>query len=315
MAKTQKITVFYSWQSDSPKKTNLNPIREALKSAAANIEKTHTDIEIVPDEATRSTSGSPNIPLKILEKIQTCDVFLADITTITSVRAKRACPNPNVSYELGFAVAELGWDRVILLFNRAYGSFPEDLPFDLIQQRVGTYHLVEADPKTERNKLDELVKAAILAVIGKNPKRPAELRGIAPEKLRHDQDVTNMSWLMSKIHLPTLDNHINELPHKITSRALWFWEGFKGVVASSLFNLHDLVLSAAVDKLMLAWQTALCPRRAIRQQIRDKPYLHKSLGPATSSEAQEDLESDRQSTLRHGRSARYSPKTPARELR
>jgi hypothetical protein len=141
MAKKQKIVVFYSWQSDSPKKTNLNAIRGALKSAAANIEKTHTDLEIVPDEATRATSGSPNIPLKILEKIQACDVFLADLTTITPVRARRACPNPNVSFELGYAVADLGWDRVILLFNQAYGSFPKDLPFDIIQQRVGTYRL------------------------------------------------------------------------------------------------------------------------------------------------------------------------------
>jgi hypothetical protein len=102
-----------------------------------------------------------------------------------------------------------------------------------------------------------LVKAAILAVIGKNPKRPAELRGIAPEKLRHDQDITNMEWLMSKIHLPTLDEHINELPQKITSRALWFWEGFRVVVASSLFNLHDPVLCGAVNKLLHGWQTAL----------------------------------------------------------
>jgi hypothetical protein len=65
----------------------------------------------VRDETTRDTSGSPNIALKILEKIQAADVFVADITTVTAPGAKRPCPNPNVGYELGYAVATLGWDN------------------------------------------------------------------------------------------------------------------------------------------------------------------------------------------------------------
>lgn len=64
------------------------------------------------DEATRGVFGSPNIVAKIHEKIELCDVFVADITTVTSPRAKRSCPNPNVGYELGFAVAHIGWDFV-----------------------------------------------------------------------------------------------------------------------------------------------------------------------------------------------------------
>lgn len=257
MAATKTVRVFYSWQSDSPRKTNLNAIRGALKAAATKIAKNRPDLEIVPDEATRGTAGSPNIAMKILEKIQGADVFLADITTITSSGAKRPCPNPNVSYELGYAVCELGWERVILLFNEALGDFPKDLPFDIIQQRASPYKLAETDPNSAGKPLGDFLANAILAVVGLNPKRPAELRGLRPEKLRHDHDVTNMEWLMSTLHLPTLDAHINELPHSITNRALWFWEVFKGVVANSLFNLYDPVLKAAVDKLFFAWQTAI----------------------------------------------------------
>ena len=42
MIEPKKITIFYSWQSDSPK-----------------LSKTHPDLKVVPDEATRGTSGSP----------------------------------------------------------------------------------------------------------------------------------------------------------------------------------------------------------------------------------------------------------------
>jgi predicted nucleotide-binding protein len=257
MAQKKKVIVFYSWQSDSPKKTNLNAIRNALKAAAKAIEVSHPDLTVVSDEATRDTSGSPNIALKILEKVAAADVFLADLTTITSPRAKRPCPNPNVDYELGYAVGELGWDRVILMFNTAFGKFPGDLPFDIIQQRASPYKLVEADPHSAHKPLEDLVKAAILAVISKNPKRPSELRGLSPDKLRHDQDVTNMKWLMSNVHVPTMDTHIEELPHRFTDRALFFSDVFNGVIENSLFNLYDPVLKAAVDKLYLAWRAAL----------------------------------------------------------
>lgn len=97
--------IFYSWQSDSPRKTNLNAIRKALARACKRLKKANPTLMLVPDEATRDTSGSPNIALKILEKIEESGIFIADITTVTPKGAKRPCPNPNVGYELGYAVA------------------------------------------------------------------------------------------------------------------------------------------------------------------------------------------------------------------
>jgi hypothetical protein len=68
-------------------------------------------LKIILDEATRGESGSPNIPMTILEKIKVSDAFICDITTINSNAPEelRRTPNPNVLFELGFAVAHLGW--------------------------------------------------------------------------------------------------------------------------------------------------------------------------------------------------------------
>ena len=54
------IHVFNSWQSDSSKKTNLNAIRRALSEACKRIEAATPSFKLIPDEATRDTSGSPN---------------------------------------------------------------------------------------------------------------------------------------------------------------------------------------------------------------------------------------------------------------
>lgn len=258
MAKTKTPTpVFYSWQSDLPKKTNLNAIRKALEGACKRLNASRSDVKLVPDEATRDTSGSPNIALKILEKIEASAIFIADITTITAPGADRPCPNPNVGYELGYAVATLGWDRVILLFNGALATFPDDLPFDFIQNRASPYHYGPADPSTKRDELSAFLETAIEAVLNRNPKRPAELRGLTREKIEHDSDVENMRWLMESIHLPTLQDHIDEMPHMITDRALWFHDHFRGVVESTLFSLYDPVLDTAVEQLRLGWTSAL----------------------------------------------------------
>lgn len=253
----KEFRIFYSWQSDSPKETNFSAIRKALKLAVKNLNVIYSDINLIVDEATRDTSGSPNIALKILEKIEAADLFIADMTTITSPRAKKPCPNPNVTYELGYAVGQLGWDRIILLFNKAYGKFPNDLPFDVIQQRASPYFLKVEDLKSEKAELSKLLEFAIKVIVEKNPKTPVELRGLSREKLEHNHDVENLEWLMSQVHIPTLDEHIRELPRVIDDRIFLFWEGFKGVFTSSLFSLYDQTINDAIGILFDAWHTTL----------------------------------------------------------
>ena len=257
MAQSDEIQIFYSWQSDLSEKTNKNAIRRALRTAQNNIEAPRPGLNIVLDEATRDTSGSPNIPSKILEKIEDADIIVADVTTVTRPPAYRPCPNPNVIFELGYAVAYLGWERVILLFNEQFGDFPKDLPFDFAHHRATRYKLAKSDPQSAHNRLTKILEQAITLIIDKNPKRPAETRGLSREKIEHARDVQNMERIMSTIHLPTMDEYIRDLPDRITDRAVWSWEVFNAEASSSLFSVYDPVLKEAVDRLSQNWLRAM----------------------------------------------------------
>ncbi len=252
----RKIAIFLSWQSDTPASMGRNAIRAALRRACKEVEKKISNVKLVLDEATRGTTGSINIATKIIEKIQAADIFVADITTITSPRAARPCPNPNVSYELGFGVGELGWDRTIMLFNTAIGKFPADLPFDLMQNRTLTFAIKAGEERAGTTALSEQLTVGIVEILRAEPKRPAQLRGLSREKIEHDHDVDQIRWLLSKMHLPTLDEHIEHLPDRVRSRHLWFHAHFAGVETNSLFSIYDPVLDGAVRRFAKAWDKA-----------------------------------------------------------
>lgn len=155
MENQKEFLIFYSWQSDLPEKTNLKAIRSALRNASSLVEE-DADIRVTLDEATRGESGSPNIPATILQKISACDLFVCDLTTINSSSGEecRKTPNPNVLFELGYAVSILGWGRVVMLFNKHFGKFPDDLPFDIDRHRASPYLLSEEDSKNKSNVIE-----------------------------------------------------------------------------------------------------------------------------------------------------------------
>src|SRR5205085_10715557 len=124
-------TTFYAWQSDSPKLANRYFIRDALKKALKNVASAQPGTLLEYDEATRDVAGSVLIVDSILAKIDACEVFVADISIINPAQENgRFVPNPNVVFEVGWASARLGWNRVILVFNEASGKI-ENVPFDL----------------------------------------------------------------------------------------------------------------------------------------------------------------------------------------
>lgn len=250
----KEIRVFYSWQSDLPDKTNRNAIRTALRAAAKDLSSA-----IIVDEATRDTAGSPNIPTTIIDKIDLADIFVADVTTINgTATAGRKCPNPNVVYELGYAVATLGWDRVILLFNTEHGVFPNDLPFDFDRHRASPFRLTHTAGSREKKAIRDLAKMALDAIIKKDPKRPSELRGLSRSQIEHNRDVETLRWVLNTLHLPTLDQHINELPRCIHDRVFFFHESFQSVLSSnSLFHLNDEKLWDVLGCLCRAWTDTL----------------------------------------------------------
>ena len=131
--------VFYSWQSDLPNPTNRGLIGEALETAAKNLTKDDTvSVDPVVDRDTKGTAGSPEIASTIFKKIEADQVFVADVSIINGETVARPTPNPNVLLELGYAARHLGWDRIVMVFNSAFGRI-EDLPFDLRMRRVITF--------------------------------------------------------------------------------------------------------------------------------------------------------------------------------
>lgn len=107
--------VFYSWQSDLPNKTNRSFIEKALENAIKTIRKDDT-IEVEPfiDRDTLGVGGSPDISRTIFEKIETCQIFVCDISIINQGSEFRRTPNPNVLIELGYALKTLGENRICL---------------------------------------------------------------------------------------------------------------------------------------------------------------------------------------------------------
>ena len=63
---------------------------------------------------------------------------------------KRALPNPNVMFELGFAVHSLGWERVICVCNEEYGNI-ETQPFDISKHRIITYRKKDGEKKSAKS--------------------------------------------------------------------------------------------------------------------------------------------------------------------
>ena len=136
-----KRTIFYSWQSDLDSRTNRNLIEDALKRAIKAIARDQdAGVEPVLDRDTANIIGTPDIAQSILAKIATADIFVADVSIISTPQQGRPTPNPNVLVELGYAVAELGWENVVLVMNSVYGG-PDQLPFDLRGRRTVVYEM------------------------------------------------------------------------------------------------------------------------------------------------------------------------------
>lgn len=180
--------IFYSWQSDLPASLTRNLIQDALERAAKAIARDETQwVCPVVDRDTAGLEGTPNIADSIFIKIASSDAFVADIS-IVNVGAPRPTPNPNVLVELGYAVGKLGWSRVLLVQNTAFGA-PDDLPFDLRGRRIVTYHAPEGvDKPAVKAQLQQRLTPAIKAIAG--------AQGVGTMATGPDALVWRGTWLM-----------------------------------------------------------------------------------------------------------------------
>lgn len=251
-----KLNVFYSWQSDLPKGTTSSAIRTCIKKAIPEIEGKFEDLVISLTEATSNDPGTPDIAERILHKIDECDVFIADITTINnSETTKRKTPNPNVLIELGYAISRVGWKRIILLFNEEYGSIDaKEVPFDIDRKRIAKYRVTDKSDTSGISQLKATLCLGIETILKTNPPKQ-EIDSLG--KIKRQRDIENLESIFSQIHLPTLDYHLQRVPHWIQSNSIIFLESLEEVIESSTFHLYDKEALRLVTKFCFSLRDTL----------------------------------------------------------
>jgi hypothetical protein len=185
-------TVFFSWQSDIRAAACRTLILQALEDAARTIANDEAiAIEPVVDRDTQNVPGAPDIGATILSKIDAAAVFVADVTIVGHTNSGKPTPNPNVLVELGYALKTLGWSRILLVQNTAFGP-PEALPFDLRQKRAVVFSSPEAatERAAERRALQRTFEAALAGILKGVPVGNAETEFT----LSHKRDTTHQDY-------------------------------------------------------------------------------------------------------------------------
>ena len=201
------ITIFYSWQSDTPSKTNHRFIKEALDEAVKHL-VADGHVEEAPrlDHDTKGVHGDPDIFPTILQKIEKCDVFIADVTIVASTPDGKNIPNPNVLLELGYAYKVAGSGRIIKIMNEFYGDPSKGLPFDLAHKRWPYIYALPTDTeKLKREKIKTTVAkdlSEFIRLIIENEGAKGEADRLADIKIGFDKreitaDLHKYSLLLS----------------------------------------------------------------------------------------------------------------------
>ena len=131
------FTIFYSWQSDAPEEINWKFIERALREAVEKIKAKNAlpDVPIV-DLGMERVPGSPEIATIMFRKIGRSAIFVGDVSLVGQMKGDttKQIPNANVSVEMGYAAAQLGWERIICVLNETFGE-AKDQPVDTRNRR------------------------------------------------------------------------------------------------------------------------------------------------------------------------------------
>jgi hypothetical protein len=165
------MKIFWSWQSDTPGNVGRHFVREALETALkelneeSTIEESDRSDRLELDHDRKGVPGSPDLVPTILKKIEESKVFIADVTPVGKSSDGRALLNPNVAIELGYALAKVGDNGLLMVLNTRFGD-RESLPFDL-RHKAGPiiFNLTSNANKEERarvrRELTQVLKSAL----------------------------------------------------------------------------------------------------------------------------------------------------------
>lgn len=171
-------TVFWSWQSDLDGRVTREVIRFALDAAIAmlSVDVEEADRPSLTSD-TQGVAGTPDIVATIYRKINETAVFVGDVTPITVSAGGKACANPNVLLEMGYANRALTEHRVIQVWNTAFdGAKLDMLPFDMRGRRGPiAFHLPigadTAELRRVRGGLARQLATALTLSLGQLPAR------------------------------------------------------------------------------------------------------------------------------------------------
>lgn len=173
--------VFWSWQSDLDSRVTREVIRFALDAAitmlSADVEEADRP-SLTSD--TQGVAGTPDIVATIYRKIDEAAVFVGDVMPIAVSADRKACANPNVLLEMGYANRALTEQRMIQVWNTAFeGATLDKLPFDMRGRRGPiSFHLpIDADTAELRRVRGDLAKqlaAALKLSLDQLPSPPPE---------------------------------------------------------------------------------------------------------------------------------------------
>ncbi|MCF8219019.1 MAG: nucleotide-binding protein [Bacteroidales bacterium] len=243
-----KVKIFYSWQSNLPRDVNQNAIRFGIKKAITSIEEDNEGVHIALDEATRGESGSPDIPSTIFDKIRHCDIFLCDITFVDSRSNEKKVrfSNPNVLIELGYAISVLGWERIILVFNKSYGDFQNNLPFDIDKRRINAFTIKDKNDKSGKGQLKtDLIKQLELIIKNKPPKNNIAFGNI--EDVHKKRDYRTLDELLDFVHIESIENFLENLPESFLFDIVFYYEKFATLYYSHKCKIYDKKLDGHVE--------------------------------------------------------------------
>ena len=258
---TSPFVVFYCWQSHINQKLNRYLIRDALKGAIRDVQRTleekNFDIELVFDSDTSGRAGSVAVADEILKKIRNCSMFIADVTpTLASEDGDRAYPNPNVMLELGFAVQAVGWSKISLVLNRAFGT-NETLPFDIRHRRIGGYDCEDLEQRTTASGVLRSLFANAITMLLEEISR-GEYQKDAGADVPRERDLRLLREVMETIHVPTVHQFIESgLSSSLFYDAVFYWESFNSIVKSAWFRFYDSELKQKVEQFHAHWQNAV----------------------------------------------------------
>lgn len=135
---SEVFTVFYCWQSDTPRRHGRDLIREALDRAADRISRDETvPYRVAVHADTENEPGLCNIPETILRRLREADAIVSDLTFVAvngDSDEPKYCSNPNVLFELGYAFKAIGPERLICVMNETHGPRANQI-FDLAHHR------------------------------------------------------------------------------------------------------------------------------------------------------------------------------------